>query len=449
MKFVKANSILVICGAVVLLALIAIYWPLSFTKAAVVEKASERLTAAKSLSSASVNISIPFGPTFNSPPTKEMIKAKQDAQAAVKQQAEKITADAAKDNQRGRIVGTAENPIPLLNGQQEPFFLPTIDRNKVTPLRFKDDYNRIFPTWVLALTGHNDIHPMPPTETEITAKYEQMMRSQGGGVAGNPAAGDPAGSEARTNFRLNEVVTRAKQLKMYMDDNALLREAEWADSPAEPSAEQIFNAVVECWLQKDILTAINEVNGKSTNVGDSPIKRLERINIGGDGGMPSGFAGGAHGGLFLEQVIATKDAPPPANNGIDSTRTLTGHVGGASYDTVLVGITLYMDPAAENRFYDALYRQNNGYTVLNVKTTVVDPFEAASNGFLYGKTQVVRKEILVEALFFRSWLVPLMPPSIKAGQSTTGGQGARPGTPAAPAGGGGGGNFGNPVDNQL
>jgi hypothetical protein len=61
----------------------------------------------------------------------------------------------------------------------------------------------------------------------------------------------------------------------------------------------------------------------------------------------------------------------------------------------------------------------------------------------------VRKEILVEALFFRSWLVPLMPPSIKAGQSTTGGQGARPGTPAAPAGGGGGGNFGNPVDNQL
>lgn len=449
MKFIKANSVLVICGAVVLLALVAIYWPLSFTRAAVVQSATDRLAAAKSISSASVNINIPFGESFNSPPTKEMIKAKQDAQAAMKKQAEQITTDAAKDNQRNRIVGAADNPIPLLNGQQEPFFLPQIDRNKVTPLRFKDDYNRIFPAWVQALTGHNDIHPMPPTEAEITAAYEATMRNQGGGTAMPATPGDPAGVEARNNFRTNEIVTRAKQLKMYMDDNALLREAEWADSPAEPSAEQIFNAVVECWLQKDIITAINDVNGKSTNVNDSPIKRLERINIGGDGGMPSGFAGGAHGGLFLEQVIATKDAPAPANNGIDTARTLTGHIGGASYDTVLAGITLYMDPAAENRLYDALYRQNNGYTVLNVKTTVVDPFEAASNGFLYGKTQVVRKEILVEALFFRSWLVPLMPPSVRAGQSSSGGHTSRPGTPAAPAGGGGGGSLGNPVDNQI
>ena len=108
MKFIKANSVLVICGAVVLLALVAIYWPLSFTRAAVVQSATDRLAAAKSISSASVNINIPFGESFNSPPTKEMIKAKQDAQAAMKKQAEQITTDAAKDNQRNRIVGAAD-----------------------------------------------------------------------------------------------------------------------------------------------------------------------------------------------------------------------------------------------------------------------------------------------------------------------------------------------------
>jgi hypothetical protein len=448
MKFVKANAVLVICGAVVLLALVAIYWPISGVKADVVQRASDRLAAAKSLSSDSVKIEIPYGNSkpFNAPPTQAIIKARQEAQKLIKAQAEEINKMAARDNQRGRVQGPAEAPVPLLNDKPEPYFLPTVDRSKVTPLRFKIDYNRLFPTWVAALSGRSDVHPMPPTGTEVTEAYAATLRNQG--VTGNVNANDPAGIEARSNFTLNELGLRAKQLKMYVDDNALLRETSWADSPNEPLPEDIFNAVVECWLQKDIITAINALNESSKSVDTSPIKRLERINIGGDAGMASGFVGGAKGGLFLEPVIATKDAPAPANNGVDATRTLTGHVGGASYDTVLVGITLYMDPAAENKFYDELYRQNNGYTVLNVKTTAVDPFEAASNGFLYGKTQVVRKDILVEALFFRSWLVPLMPQSIREGKSTVGSGSSRPGT-AAPTGGGGGGTFTNPVDNQL
>ncbi len=88
---------------------------------------------------------------------------------------------------------------------------------------------------------------------------------------------------------------------------------------------------------------------------------------------------------------------------------MTGRTSNAQYDVVLMSISIDLDPAYENAFIDALYKQNNGYTVLNVVTKVIDPFEASSNGYLYGYTQVVHLDILVEGLLFRSWTVPIMP----------------------------------------
>jgi hypothetical protein len=76
-------------------------------------------------------------------------------------------------------------------------------------------------------------------------------------------------------------------------------------------------------------------------------------------------------------------------------------------------IVVHLDPAYINQFIDALYRQNNGYTVINQNLRVVDPLEASSSGYLYGATQVVRLELLVEGLLFRSWTVPLMPNDIR------------------------------------
>jgi hypothetical protein len=60
-----------------------------------------------------------------------------------------------------------------------------------------------------------------------------------------------------------------------------------------------------------------------------------------------------------------------------------------------------------------LYRQNNGYTVINRSMRTVDPMEASSNGYLYGPVQVIRLELTVEGLLFRSWTVPLMPNDVR------------------------------------
>jgi hypothetical protein len=103
----------------------------------------------------------------------------------------------------------------------------------------------------------------------------------------------------------------------------------------------------------------------------------------------------------------------PAAANSDASRIVTGHVSNDAYDVVLMRITLDMDPAFQNQFIDSLYRQNNGYTVLNISTRAIDPLEAAGNGFLYGPTQAVRLDILVEELMFRGWTVPLMPDETK------------------------------------
>ncbi|HVS71218.1 MAG TPA: hypothetical protein VHQ47_08185 [Phycisphaerae bacterium] len=456
MKFVKANLFLLVCGAIVLLALIAIYWPLSFAKAAVTDKATARYNEAQGASALSMKISIPFvKEPIVGPPSQEIIDLKKRIQENVKKQADEITVQAGKDNERGRTTGDPQHPIPLLNGTPEANFLPAIKLSAgANPQGFKDAYNKVFPVWMAELTGSSVIHPAPPVYNEVSADFERTQHVTASGQGGAAALND-----AKNTYIRNEVIRRAQQIRMYVDDEALQKEHEWADRPEPPTADQIFVAIVESWLQKDIVDAISAVNGDSKNVGDSPIKRLERITIGGDGGVPGGIASGAgRGSLFLEPPnitgTNTTASSSTATNGLDPSRTLTGHVGGGSYDTVLVGISLDLDPAYENRFFDELYRRNNGYTVLDVRTAVVDPFDAASNGYLYGKKQVVHIDVLVEALFYRSWTVPLMPAGIQATGGVVGGSNRsmpNSGSPNMPSsgGGGGGGGYVPPVDNSL
>ena len=81
-------------------------------------------------------------------------------------------------------------------------------------------------------------------------------------------------------------------------------------------------------------------------------------------------------------------------------------------------VTIVCEPLAANRFVQELYTKNNGYTVINWHDTTVDPYEAASQGFLYGRQNeqgetlpvaCVKVDLLVECLLFRNWVDPIMP----------------------------------------
>jgi len=105
---------------------------------------------------------------------------------------------------------------------------------------------------------------------------------------------------------------------------------------------------------------------------------------------------------------ATAKLPDTANK-IDYTLGVTGRSAGATYDVVYLSVVMDLDPAYLFKFIDQLYKQNMCYTVVNMQARAVDPLDRASNGYLYGDSQVIEVELLVECILFRSWTEPLMP----------------------------------------
>src|ERR1700743_3879476 len=102
MKVVKANLLLLICGTRVLLALVAIYWPLSSVKGDVLDDAGQRESVAKGANSFDVKVVIPYGNgkatatqpagalLFTAPPNDAVVKARQEVGKAIKDQESRI-----------------------------------------------------------------------------------------------------------------------------------------------------------------------------------------------------------------------------------------------------------------------------------------------------------------------------------------------------------------------
>ncbi|HUO08548.1 MAG TPA: hypothetical protein VM008_09640 [Phycisphaerae bacterium] len=449
MNFVKKNLIPLICGAVVLLFIGAYFWPIGSWQSALQSDMEARAAAVGQANGLISDITIPGGKTLpKATYDQKIIDAGMKAVKAMDDQSKELVTRAADQNRKGRVLSIPEylltNPhtqivngateIPLLGGVAEPNYLPMMTNLvAAVPLRFKAHYVSLFNRWNIQLVG-KDILAVPPSQTDLSNAYQNEQRAKqpapGGmfGAAPNVGAADQADL---LKYQRNQLAIRAGSIHMYVDPMALHRRAWWSGAAA-PTEGQMFEALVDCWLQQDLVNAILDVNRGSSNVGTSPIKRLESVRV---GVGPGGAQGGSTAGPFL--TTASPGAPgTPTPTGPDYSRTMTGRVGNADYDVCLMEIVLDLDPAYQNRFLDALYRQNNGYTVLNIKTDIVDPFDAAGSGYLYGPTQVVHLDILVEGMLYRSWTTPIMPNDIRTMLGITAlpppGSTPAPGTPGAP-----------------
>ena len=429
MNFVKKNLVPLICGVVVLLFIGAYFWPIGAWQAQLQDDMGKRALVIGQAQQAVGKITIPGGETFDhATPEQQLIdwgkKAVDQMDAASKQ----LVTRAADQNRAGRVMTAAEyqakhpmNPIkngatevPILGYEPEANYLPLMTNHvEANPQRFKSHYVALFARWNTTLMGNDKASGLPPTQTELQNGFDAQEKAKqqptgAGGMftGGAQATQDP---QERIRYERQQLAARAGSIKMYVDNMALQHRDWWAGA-AEPDESKMFDAVVDCWFMKDVVKAITDVNQGSHNVGESPLKRLWSVRV---GVAPGGAAGGQTTGLFLNMGQGGAPATPPPPGG-DFTRTMTGRVDNADYDVCLMEIVMDIDPAYQNKFLDALYRTNNGYTVLNIKTDVVDPFDAAGNGYLYGNTQVVHLDILVEGLLYRSWTMPIMPDPIRA-----------------------------------
>jgi len=434
MSFIKAHLIPLLCALVVVLALGALFiWPLSSYSATLKERMESRIKVMEVIRTAGIQpIVIPGLPPFNGPITDAVITARKTVQAQMHDMAEHINQLASKQNESNRIIRRDNVVIPLLDGNPQPNYLPEV--RGVDPNDFTDAYMATFDRWTSLLVKGSKVPPenfdalhsgAAPDKTEVEAAWEVKRRKDlarlptlpNGQVMNIP--GSTVGSSAEMlEFMHGFVGDRAAGIRMYAT-----RDCFQVRRPTDTAA-RIFEAFVDSWLQMDVVHTIDALNSEALdklpaeerNVGRAPIKRLVHIAVG-DG------VGGA-------TTSANLFAPEkPGTAGLDYARSLTGRASTDKYDITNVAIVLDLDPSSLNKFIATLYTQNNSYTVLGVKLATVDPFVAASDGYLYGSGQVVRAEIQVEAILFRPWTREIIPAGF-------GNSGAGPGVPGGPPGAG-------------
>jgi hypothetical protein len=142
-------------------------------------------------------------------------------------------------------------------------------------------------------------------------------------------------------------------------------------------------------------------NGKS--VTEAPIKQWVRFEM---DAMPYRLA-----------VTPSAEGQSPvavAPTGPVFTETWTGRVCNPLFDVVKFRLTADVRADDIPRLLQEIGR-GRLITPVNIDVTAVDPYSmaAAPSNMLYGKDPVARVVIRCEALFLRSWTLPLMPTEVK------------------------------------
>lgn len=464
MKFIKKNLLLIILAIVVLCSLVVLVYPLSKWSHRLRSRMRTSLSmvgVAKSLSRMQINI--PGLKVFTGPITPEIINRKRQVQKLMHGQSREIVAMAGKLNSLGRVIfpdGPKGEVVPLLAGKPEQRLLPRPNQSLVRQGNFKRDYRRLFlPAdrnprgWLARLDA-----AMPPSKEQIRRlvrqRLEQLHLSMPQSMVANQANDQKS--------RIIEQVTRhaifqtAEHCRIYASP-ACFQERDFIESPTVvPSAMDIYDAFVDTWLQNDVVNAIIQTNHGSVNVAESPIKQLLYVRVG-SGASPGAVTNSGHlmptmlgrGGLFVSEGAASAPtntgiypaqnypgappngpgapngpggyppagfsgnypgaAPSVAATGSNYTESMTGHIGSSIYEVIKVRVGLILEPSKLNDFINNLYRQNNGYTVLNVQIKTVDPITAISYGFVYGPVSVIEADMTIEELMFNEWNGRVMP----------------------------------------
>ncbi|HVT82578.1 MAG TPA: hypothetical protein VHM90_18195 [Phycisphaerae bacterium] len=500
MKFVKENLVLVIVSSIVVLLLVAVFaYPLPQWRDELRGEMGKEADKARTIHQmTTAALQLPGGSPHNGVPNEQWVKAKTDSIESVTKGQKQVESMARDLNSAGRVIITNKGvtipllPIPtavtlapgtvgkqLLNPDKTPMLPVAVDK-----MDFKSNYQMLFRIWTNLLASPqltiSDAGPIPTTpwrleELQKIYSDEKLVAAQNGPQpAGGIAAGGMMGAgntAALTNrdfytWAKGKVTNRAAGLQMFVEPSpAGFQIRDWAFRDNPPTDQQIFEGLVDCWIQADIVKAIMTVNnpalgvGADRNVSKAAIKRLTRIVIGnaartrqlggttpgaqgggimaapGASGTPTAIPdpgplfftstnassiGGAAGGSFMGPAVNAGGAPGQPQQTVMSTPNainyelgMTGHSAGDDYDVVHVSILMDIDPAALNAFESALYSQNMGYVVEGEQFKTVDPTERASYGYLYGDGQVVEAEIQVEAILLRSWTAPLMPQAVR------------------------------------
>lgn len=238
--------------------------------------------------------------------------------------------------------------------------------------------------------------------------------------------------------RLGEYAGRAESLAFYCPLSAIQMadpEPGYSQIPSSPpprnmiTSAEVYRWTWDSWVVTDVLSAVALANtdgaGVSLAIPDAPVKHVERLRLldpmlaentitidtGDDfGSFPSDRGGrgnrptmGTTGGT---NTVSIPGAPPASFTG------RSGGTGNSAFDIRYAELTVIASSEDLPKLIDALGRTNY-MTVIDLDLSPVDVWGQLQNGYYYGDDHVVRATLTIETVWLRSWTSPLMPGSVK------------------------------------
>ena len=409
MEIVKKHILSVICGVVVLVAVVLAFWPLGAMKEAAQAQLNTRANHFSQIQSLRtrqrrlpvVEMGGAEAPLLAGFPTEKAIEK-------VKVLAEKLAAE-----KSAVLRAAAESNIRELLVLQS---LPNAVGN--TPFEFKERYLKTIVAFPKSIGAGQ-----PPTAAEIDAAKAELWETQyklnirrANGVVDPIDEADKKKAFDREVLDLaeKEKYRRAEQIKVYLAPDAVQASPGIATAGGlAPSRKTMWYAQLTLWLQTDIGLAISAANAPYRNVVTGPVKnwislRVDPYRL---AAAPAGSVGGGYSGGYPG---ATPVAAPTASEEPRFDLSPTGRVCNSLYD--VLPFTLVVDVEANKipAFLQELGR-NRLITPTSVKLQPLNSnlLLTSPSNYVYGLEPVARVTILAEALYLRSWTMDLMPDEVK------------------------------------
>jgi hypothetical protein len=191
----------------------------------------------------------------------------------------------------------------------------------------------------------------------------------------------------------------------------------WAVDDGSPAIPNVWEGQMQLWVLQDLVSAIAMANAQAAESSDrqgvpaSVVKRLLSIRV-----LP-GYVGLTSSGMAGDEVSATANpdryiTSPTETQPVNFVVSPTGRTTNGIYLVRHAEITAHVAFNKLPLLVNAIDATNFA-SVIDVDFVGVSPYETLAQRYFYGGDDVVEATIRVESLWFRDWLSPLMPDTIR------------------------------------
>ncbi|MCZ6835228.1 MAG: hypothetical protein O7G85_05575 [Planctomycetota bacterium] len=208
----------------------------------------------------------------------------------------------------------------------------------------------------------------------------------------------------------------AAEIGLYVSESTL--PIPYWSQASMPSVSRMFNWNWEYWIVHDILMSLAHANEDDETVLRAPVKQVLSMTV---LGLPaetvtaasSGRSGGRSGGDRGDDSGGGGKPPNPSQQvPQDYEYRFTGRATNPLYDVFVIQLVLLVDSTRVPEVLDAISSENF-FTVVDLEMEPTDPYQAASEGFMFGSAPISKLTLTIDTVWLRQWTTEKMPEGLK------------------------------------